>query len=527
MNRAGAYKSPKPHASSKNPICGDPRAKNPECYNPPMSLRLRSLFLPTRRLSRKFSPRRITLIILLLAALAPTLHSASQTQPSAAASITSQAQSAASRGDWSTAATLYGQAAKLSPRDATLRIHLGAALAKSRRFADAIAAYQDALSLSPRNATAEVGLAEAYRAVHNFEEARRILERAIREHPRSPQPLAVLGDIDLELQTYDAAIRYFSAALALDPANTDTRNRLVSAYKSKGDATSALAQVAKVLARDPQNALAVYLRAEIEADHNQDDQALADAEKAVSIQPQSRPGRILLGKILVRTPPKATPEEATQRCRRASDTLQSVAADHPDDSQTLFLLSRAYRCAGLPDQAQEALAAFERASQNDRSAGEGEKQARHLVQQANDRAMQNDLHGALDLLQQALEKNPNDSAAYSQLAKLYFSAGDIPAAATAISKALALDPYQPDFLYVQGKILERQGKFDEALAAFRQTSLVNPQESDAYFEMGAIYQHLNDRPRAVAAYKKAVALSPDDPDYRRALASLTANSSER
>src|SRR6202021_3213177 len=79
---------------------------------------------------------------------------------------------------------------------------------------------------------------------------------------------------------------------------------------------------------------------------------------------------------------------------------------------------------------------------------------------------------------------------------------------------------QPDFLYVRGKIEEKQGKFDEAVASFRETTLINPQESDAYFEIGVIYQQRKDLPRAMAAYKKAVEISPQDPDYRRALASI-------
>jgi Flp pilus assembly protein TadD len=84
------------------------------------------------------------------------------------------------------------------------------------------------------------------------------------------------------------------------------------------------------------------------------------------------------------------------------------------------------------------------------------------------------------------------------------------------------DPYQPDYLYVEGKLLEKQGKWDEALAAFQKTTLVNPNESDAYFEIGAIYEQHGEKAKAIAAYKRAVELSPGDPDYRRALSAATA-----
>jgi tetratricopeptide (TPR) repeat protein len=401
------------------------------------------------------------------------------------------------------------------------------AAAVAGQFADAIENYREALRISPRNAGAEIGLAQAYRGVRNFDAAKQTLEEAGREHPKSAAPLAMLGDLDLELQTYDAAIAQLSAALALEPGNVDARNRLAVAYKAKGgaaDKANALEQTAKVLARDPQNALALYTRAEIYADQNRDALALSDAEKVVELQPQNLRGRALLGKILVRAPAGAAPEEIKQRCGRAVLALKPVvdgdAADAAD-SETLFLLSRAYRCAGEDEKAAATLEEFEKSSQNDRTSKENQTQAKHLVQQADELAMKNDFAGSLAVLQQAIAMDATYPAAYSQLAKLYYSAGEIEKASDAIGQALQRAPYHPEYLYVQGKILEKQGKTDDALGAFQRTVLVNPKESDAYFEMGAIYQQRGERAKARAAYAKAVEISPDDPDYKRALAGLT------
>lgn len=444
-----------------------------------------------------------------------------------ARSLAQHAQDAALRGEWAGSASLFQQAIQLAPRDPNLRIGLGLAFTNTERFTDAIASYEEALRLSPRLLSAELGLAQDYRAVHNYDEVRRILERAAREHPQSAAPLSMLGDLDIEMQTYDAAIQHLSAALALDPAGNDARNRLASAYKAKGDESNALAQLEKVLARDRNNALAHYLRAEILSDRNQDDRALPDAEKVLELQPQNRSGRMLLGKILLRAPNGSDPGQVSDRCSRAVEVLVPLLDTQPGDPDLLFLLARAYRCAGNSELAQTTLAKFEAASQHDRSTKENQTQAKHLVEQANEHAQMNDFSGAVDLLQQALEKNPDYGAVYSQLAKLYYSAGDIDSASQAIAHALALDPYQPDFLYVEGKTLEKQGKLDEALAAFERTTRVNPKESDAYFEMGVIYEQRNDRVHALAAYKKAVALSPGDSDYRRALAALSAGASSR
>ena len=399
------------------------------------------------------------------------------------------------------------------------------AAAVAGRFADAIADYHEALRIAPQNVDAEIGLAQAYRGVRNFDAAKQTLEQARREHPKSAAPLAMLGDLDLELQTYDAAIAHLKAALALEPANVDARNRLAVAYKAKGDAADvaeALAQLAKVLARDPKNALAIYTRAEIYADQNRDALALPDAEEVVELQPQNARGRALLGKILVRAPAGAAAEEIKSRCGRAVLALEPLlsTAGAPADSETLFLLSRAYRCAGQDEKAAATLQQFEKASQIDRTTKENQTQAKHLVQQADELAMKNDFAGSLAVLQQAIAMDATYPAAYSQLAKLYYSSGEIEKASDAIGQALQRAPYHPEYLYVQGKIFEKQGKIDDALGAFQRTVLVNPKESDAYFEMGAIYQQRGERAQARAAYQKAVEISPDDSDYKRALGAL-------
>jgi tetratricopeptide (TPR) repeat protein len=436
-----------------------------------------------------------------------------------------QAHSALASGQWDAAIQDYEKAIALAPKDANLRVQLGVALTKTGRLPDSIATFQEALRLAPHNLPAELGLAQAYRAVHNYDEAGRVVKLAIREHPNSAEPLAAMGDFEIQQQTYDAAIGHLKASLALAPANVETRNLLAAAYRAKGDLTDALAELQKVLARDSKNALAYFLRAEIYSDRNQDGLALPNARRVVELQPQNARGRVLLAKILVRTPQGSSKEEGAKRCSEAVAALEPVevtqSGSATKDSETYFLLSRAYRCAGQAEQAEKAGADFEAASQKERGARENEAQAAHLVKQADEAALKNDLSGALDLLQQALAKDPNSGAAYSMLAKLYYSKGEIDRASEAIAKALEFGPHQPDFLYVRGKILEKQGRLDEALASFTETTLINPQESDAYFEIGVIYQQRKDLPRAAAAYKRAVELSPQDPDYRRALASIS------
>ena len=384
-------------------------------------------------------------------------------------------------------------------------------LANQERWPEAIELYRNALALSPHNEAAQLGLSDAYRGVHNYEEARSILHTARRQHPKNLAILTALGSLEIDAESFDTAIEVLRSAVALAPNNMKLRNLLGTAYLSKGGSAAALAQFEKVLARDPANQLAHYSRAQILADMDQNEKALADAETVVAAKPDYLPGRALLAKILVRL----------KQCTRAADVLRPAANSFTLDTQSLFLLGNAYECAGQPELAAKVRDEFAAASQADRKRAEDETQSKHLVGQANELARQNRFSEALALLEHALEKNPRNGFAYSQKAKIYFSIKQADPAHEAIAKALVIQPYQPDFLYVAGVIAAEQGNHEEALAAFDKVTQINPKEADAFFEIGKIRLQKGDRRGARAAFRKASELDPSDANYKRAIAEVS------
>ena len=467
----------------------------------------------------------LALVVALLAACAPQIRA--QASPTSgfdpggnyAAHLAAKAKADVARGDMAAAAVDFAAAVNADPKNLRLRLEFGKVLLALHDYAGAILQFSEAQRLAPASVDAPVGLATAYRGAHNFDEARQTLEAAHKAHPTAAAPLAELGDLEIELQAYDAAIGHLKAAVALSPTSTQTRERLVVAYKAKGDADDALAQASALIAHDPGNALAHYTRAQIYSDRNHDALARKEAELVVKLQPQNRRGRALLGKILLRTPEDETPEAGKARCDEAVSTLEPLNADPaaPADSDALFLLARAYRCAGDTEKAEAMNSAFEKSSKQDRADKENQTQAKHLVQQAEEQAQKNDLAGSLATVQQAIDLDPTYGAAYSQLAKIYYSQGSLDQASDAIANALERDANQPDYLYVRGRIYERQGKFNEALADFTRTVAIDPKESDAYFEIGQIYERQGKADDAARAYANAVKLAPEDADYRTAL----------
>jgi tetratricopeptide (TPR) repeat protein len=383
-----------------------------------------------------------------------------------------------------------------------------ASLQAAGNFPEAIAAYQEALQRDPRSEAAELGLADAYRKVHNLDEARAVLQKARYHHPQSVAVLIAAGDLEIEAQSFGKAITALREAVALAPGDLRARILLATAYLSQGEKELALGQLNRVLAKDPENNVARFLRAQVYAEQNENEKALVDAENVFAAQPANLRGRTLLAKILMRL----------KQCERAATLLRPEENPPQLDTEAFFLLGNAYECSGQTELAKKTRDDFAAASQADRKRAEDEVQSQHFVEQANKLAVLGHFTEALRLLKGALELNPQNAFAYSQQAKIYFSMHDSEQAHQAIGKALAIQPYQPDFLYVLGTIEESAGNLDAALSAFEELIQANPKEADAYFEIGEIWMKRGDKTKALAAFHTAVALAPDDAEYKKALA---------
>lgn len=426
-----------------------------------------------------------------------------QNSPAQVAKYVAAARDAAKAGASESAAENYREAVKLAPRDAALHNEYGTVLISLGRLTDAAAEFQMAIALSSKNEAARLGLAEVYRQLSNYDEARRQMERARREHPSSPLPLVALGRLDIQLEKYDLAISNLNAVLKLNRGDSEARNSLATAYQARGDAGNALEQVNRVLAKHPGDALALYLRGEIHADRNENAQALADAEASLVAKPEVARTRILLATVAVRL----------NQCARAAEVLAPIPTP---DSKTLYLLSRAYRCAGNDPLAQRTAEQFQQAQEAEHAATEDEVAAGHLVEQAAQLAQKNQLPQSLELLQQAVAKDARSGSAWLQMAKDYFSENEMEKASEAIEHALAIHPYGPENLYVLGRIQERGNENGKALDTFQTVVTVDPRESDAWYEIGIIHMKLSEYPQAQVAFRHALDISPRDADYQRA-----------
>ncbi|GEM_PF-6871044 len=175
------------------------------------------------------------------------------------------------------------RAAALAPNDPLAALYLGNVLRDLGRNDEAVAEYDRALSIAPRLTMAILGRSTAYQAMGKEKEALADLDLlAVREPDCAPCYFR-RGEIMAGKGLPEAAARDFDRAIGLDPRLAQAwlaRARLRLAQKNWQGAADDLDQATL---RDPGLGEAYELRAAANRELNRDDQARADARRAVEL----------------------------------------------------------------------------------------------------------------------------------------------------------------------------------------------------------------------------------------------------
>jgi cytochrome c-type biogenesis protein CcmH/NrfG len=108
-----------------------------------------------------------------------------------------------------------------------------------------------------------------------------------------------------------------------------------------------------------------------------------------------------------------------------------------------------------------------------------------------------------------LEKDPNNLQALITLGNACFDTDRYQEAIDAYSRALAIDPKNPDVRTDMGIMYRKLGQFDKAIEAFRQTTRDNLMHVNSRFNLGvALKYDKNDYPGAIQAWEEFLKLEP-------------------
>jgi tetratricopeptide (TPR) repeat protein len=246
---------------------------------------------------------------------------------------------------------------------------LGLASAAYEKAGDtprAVALLKQAILLEPSNVDLYLDFATIAFAHQSFQVGVEVLGDGIGLQPSAAPLYVARGVLYVQLADFERAEADFATASELDPtqALSDAAQGLAAAQEN--DLDRALKTIESKLARKPNDAYLLYLRADILSQQGVDPgtpafaAALASAKKAVALQPGLAPARGVLAKLHFQA---GRFPEAIAQCRRA------LAID-PDDQTALYRLIQALRRTGdkaeIPALLQRLAAVRERATKEER-----------------------------------------------------------------------------------------------------------------------------------------------------------------
>jgi tetratricopeptide (TPR) repeat protein len=346
------------------------------------------------------------------------------------------------------------------------------------------------------------------------------------------------------------AIEEYKLALDADPDSAQLADSLADLYFRTGSVRQAEVTARTLLKTSPDDIDAhkllgrVYLRQLGETENgvsssspagNVLDQAIAEFEKIVELQPKSVEDRMVLGQLYT----------VKHQPQKAEDEFKSAQAIEPESEDVVLNLARLYAESGdiqksvqtieaVPEsdrtpkmeftlgaaydqlkQPKDAIAAYERAEDMEPS------DPRTIEALAQALFNSNQLDGALKQYQNLAEADPENNEPLIRISEIQRRQGKYEDALATIQKALKIDSSSLEAGYNEGLLLDVLGRFDEAEQVYQKMVELTSHANGAYTDeeknnrsiflekLGAVYLEQNKIDQAIAAYQKMIELGGD------------------
>jgi tetratricopeptide (TPR) repeat protein len=122
-----------------------------------------------------------------------------------------------------------------------------------------------------------------------------------------------------------------------------------------------------------------------------------------------------------------------------------------------------------------------------------------------------DIEKAGTLFKKVIKSNPDNDAAWFEMARIYYSNQDMNEAYFHADKAYKLDPENPYYLELTAQINIANGKYRDAIPAYIQLVDMAPGNADYYIQLASLYERSKDLRKAIAVYDRLEnQLGPDE-----------------
>ncbi|CAN5597832.1 hypothetical protein BH10PSE4_BH10PSE4_45700 [soil metagenome] len=169
----------------------------------------------------------------------------------------------------------------------TWKVRRGQVLISADRADQAVTELTAAVAASPKSAELLMALASAHRAQGHPDLATQDMDRALAVAPENGPALLGRAWQSVTLKDYPDAVRRYEAMIAKNPDDPAGFRGLAATYQAAGDLDEAGRQADEAVRLDPLNAQGLAMRGGLNLDRKRYDQALADSERALALEPEN------------------------------------------------------------------------------------------------------------------------------------------------------------------------------------------------------------------------------------------------
>jgi tetratricopeptide (TPR) repeat protein len=299
------------------------------------------------------------------------------------------------------------------------------------------------------------------------------------------------------------AIEEYKDALNADPGSAELSDALADLYfRTPGHLRDAELTARGLLKTSPDDVDAhkllgrIYLRQLSEAQNsvsssspsgNVLDQAVAEYEKIVSLEPRDVEDRMVLGQLY-------TVKHEPQKAEEQFKTAQAI---EPDSEDVVLNLARLYAESGDIEHAAKIVEAV---PESDRTS-----KMEFALGAAYDQMKRN--KDAIAAYQRALDIEPGDVRSMGALAQALLNDDQLDAAMKQYRDLAEADPDDSSTLIHIGEIQRRQGKYEDALATIRKALKKEPDNLEAGYNEGLLLDVLGRYDESAQVYEHMVELT--------------------
>lgn len=405
-------------------------------------------------------------------------------------------------GDLKQASSYFSAATQSKPQETAARIRLGQIAMVSGDPEGGIRELEAATGAEGAPIQADLALIAGYMRRGDSTKALETAQALAKKRPTEPVVHQILGSVYAARKDTTAARAAYSRALELNATYLPAVAGLARLDLAEGKPAAARARFEAVVAKEPNNELALLGLAEVLANLKAPPKDIAAVlQRAIAAKPQSATARIALVRLHLQE----------NDARAALSAAQEASIALPNDLRVLDALGRAQLAAGETNQALETF---------NRLAAAQPTSPVPLTRLASVYGSRKEPEKAIEVLLRAQKLAPDDPAIGRDLVLAYLMTGKVDDALKQARVLQAAAPKSATGYLLEGDIFATTKQWAPAERAYREALRADPASDISAVKLHGLLLASGKKAEADAAARKWIAERPNDITYRMYLAEL-------